>query len=181
MSNETMLIGNILGSILQPLYFCLFFFYAKQIKEKRILFIIISIIDYLMIQNFIKFSLGVNADLIYAILFYINLRMFYKNTKITDFITYVLANILLGIINVLSFCLLGMNEKGLLFALIIPIIIILIVSNKLNKIEVFYNKYWNRKNNKNKIKSITVRGFSASLTMILFIALHFWIIYLLIR
>lgn len=181
MSNETMLIGNILGSILQPLYFCLFFFYAKQIKEKRALFIMLSIADYLIIQNFVKFSLGINADLIYAILFYINLKVFYKNTKITDFITYVLANIVLGIINVLSFYLLGMNEKGLLFALLVPIVFVLMISQRLNKIETFYNKYWNRKKNKGKIKSITIRGFSACLTIVLFIALHFWIIYLLIR
>ena len=32
MNDEIIQLGNILGCILQPLYFCLFMFYVKKIK-----------------------------------------------------------------------------------------------------------------------------------------------------
>ena len=179
MNDNILQLGNILGCIFQPLYFCLFIFYVKQIKNKRIFFIALSILDYVLIQRFVHFKLGVNADLLYAIMFYINLKLFYKKSRITDLITYIVSNVIMGIINIISYFIFGMNFIGLIFALIIPIIVIIFISNKLYLIDKFYNKYWNRKKHKVKIKSITVRGFSVCTTIIEFVVIHFWILYLL--
>ena len=172
MNDEIIQLGNILGSIFQPLYFCLFIFYVRKIKSKRIFFILLSIFDYILIQNFVKFTLGINADLLYAIIFYINLKLFYKDTNITNAITYVVANILLGIINITSYFIFGMNTIGLTSALSMPIIIVILMSSKLHLIDDTYKKYWNRSIIKKKIKSITFRGFSACATIFLFIILH---------
>ena len=92
-------IGNILGSILQPLYLCIFMIFTKNIKRNRINFIILSIIDYMLIQNIFKFNVNINADLIYSILFYINLKFLFKNdARITDMITYILSFFLIEIL-----------------------------------------------------------------------------------
>lgn len=182
MSNETIMIGNILASILHPIYYCLFMAFAKEIKSKQIYFLTLTIIDYIIIQNFIKFTLGINADLLFAIVFYINIKLLYKNkVRITDITTFIMADILLGIISVIGYLIFGMNFASLVFATIMPIIIVIILSNKLNKIENFYNKYWNRSKAKKKIKSITVRGIGFSITVLEFLALHFWMIYLLLK
>lgn len=182
MSNETIIIGNILASILHPIYYCLFMTFTKEIKTKQIYFLILTIIDYVVIQNCIKFTLGINANLFLAITFYINLKFLYKNkARITDITTFIMADILLGIISIIGYFIFGMSLASLIFATIMPIIIVILLSNKLNKIENFYNKYWNRSKIKKKIKSITVRGIGFSITVLEFLALHFWMIYLLLK
>ena len=181
MNDEIIQLGNILGCILQPLYFCLFMFYVKRIKSKRILFILLSIFDYIIIQNLIKFTNGINADLFYAIIFYINSKLFYKETNITNLITYIISNLLLGLINIISYFIFGMNIIGLASVLVIPIIIVLILSKKLCLLDHIYKKYWNRSRIKRKLKSITFRGFSACITILLFVILHFWNLYLLLK
>lgn len=182
MNNEVLQFGNLMGAILQPLYFCLFMFAVKRIEKNRILFIIVSVVDYFIIQNVVKFNLGVNADIFYAVIFYINLNIFYHNhTKITDVVTYVLSNILMGIINIISFMTFGMNFIGLISALIIPNLLVILFYNHMNKLEKFYNKFWNRHSDKKMLKSVTIRGISAVSTILLFVTLHFWVIYLLLR
>ncbi len=182
MSNETMLIGNILGSILQPLYTCLFIIFAKQLKGKNIYFIGLTIIDYIVIQNTLTFKTGINADLLFVIIMLLNLKLIYsKESRITDVITYILSEIILGLISIVAYFIFGMNEIALIFALLAPIMFVLVASKKLIIIEKFYNKFWNRKKEKTKIKSITVRGISIGLTIFVSLILHFWIIYLLIR
>ena len=179
MGKETILIGNTLALILHPIYYCLFIAYTKKIEDKKIYFLLLTIIDYLIIQCVIKFSLGTNADLIYAIIFYVNLKLIYKEkARITDITTFILSDILLGILSVIAYIIFGMNIMGLIFATISPIILTKLLSNKLNVIDQFYNKYWNRKKNKVKIKSITVRGISLCTTIIEYVIIHFWMLYL---
>ena len=175
-------LGNILGCILQPLYTCLFILNTKQLKEKRIYFIILMIIDYTIILKLLSFKSGINADLIFVISMYLNLKMIYRNkARITDLITYVISDIGLGIISILSYFIFGMNIVGLIFALATPLIVLALISKKLNIIEQFYEKYWNRKKHKVKIKSITVRGISLCMTVFVSLLLHFWIIYLILK
>lgn len=182
MSDETILIGNILASIFQPIYYCLFMTFTKNIKENRIKFILLTILDYIFIQNIVHFRLGVNADLLYAIAFYVNLKLLYKEkARVTDLITFIISDVFLGVISVLIYFVFKMNIFSLILVLIIPIIIVVLLRNKLKTIDNFYNKYWNRHNKKRKIKSITVRGFSLCITVFEFLALHFWMLYLLLK
>lgn len=182
MNSTTLLLGNIIGAILQPLYSCLFVLYTKKLNKHRSLFVILTIIDYIVINLFIRFRYGVNADLIFVIMFYINLKLIYKQkARVTDIITYIVSDILLGIISMSTYFLFGMNIVSLIIATTLPILIIYLIRDKLNVIDKFYDKHWNRKENNIGIKSITVRGISACLTIFSFIILHFWIIYLLLR
>lgn len=182
MSNETMLIGNILASILHPIYYCLFMISVKQLKDKKMYFIILTIIDYVIIQNVVKFTANINAYLLFVIVFYINIKFLYRNkVRITDITTFIISDTLLGIVSVIGYFVFGMSFASLIFATIIPILMVLLLYKKLNKIESFYNKYWNRSKIKKKIKSITVRGIGFSMTAMEFLALHFWMIYLLLK
>jgi len=182
MNDEIILIGNILASIFHSVYYCLFISESKKIKNKKLYFIMLTIVDYLIVQNIINFKLGVNADLFLLILFYVNLKFLYKDkARITDVISFILADTLLGIISVIIYFIFGMNFLSLIVELIVPLIIVILLNNKLNYIDQFYNKFWNRKRNKVKIKSITVRGFSLCITVFEFLALHFWMIYLLLK
>ena len=180
MNESTLIIGNTLAAIMHSIYYCLFVIYAKKLNNKKLKFIILSIIDYILIQNTIHFKLGTNADLLYVIMFYINLKLLYRNkARVTDLITFIICDALLGLISVITYFIFKINIFSLVIDLIVPIIIVIILRNKLNIIEKFYNKYWNRHKNNKKIKSITVRGFSLCITIFEFLALHFWILYLL--
>ena len=74
MSEEVLALGNTLAAILNPIYYCVFMIYTKKISDKKLYFISLSIVDYLMVQNIVKFTAGVDADLVYLILFYIKDR-----------------------------------------------------------------------------------------------------------
>lgn len=182
MNSDIVVIGNILGSILQPLYTCLFILNTKRLKEKRSYFIILTVIDYIIIQNLITFKYGISADLMFVVIMFANLKLIYQNNaRVTDLITYIISDIILRLISIVSYFVFGMNFISLIFATCTPLIIVTIFSNKLYAIEKFYNKYWNRKKKKTKIKSITVRGFSLCITVFISLILHFWIIFLIAR
>ena len=188
MNDYVLQIGNILGCILQPLYTCLFILYTKNIRSesnidcRNFFFILLAIIDYIIIQNSLSFKISISSDLIFAIILYLNLKLVYsKKARITDLVTYVISDIILGLINIVSYFIFGSTLVGLIFALVIPLIVVILLNDKLNIIDQFYNKYWNRKNTKVKIKSITVRGISLCMTVIVSLILHFWIVYIISR
>lgn len=176
MSNDILQLGNILGCILQPFYLCLFMIFVKNIKSKRILFFIISIIDYLVIQNIVKFNVSINADLIYLTFFYINIKFLYKDkARITDIITYIIAFFIMGIFSMIFVLIFGFKIITILISILTLITTTIMLKDKLNNIEKFYIKFWNKHNFK-VIKSVTIRGFGATLTIITFIILHLWLI-----
>lgn len=178
MPNEILLVGNIVGSVFQPLYFSLFLIFTKNIKNKRILFISIMIIEHFILKYVCNINYDINFELFYTILSFLVLKLIYKDkARITDSITFIISVILLGIISMLVGMTVGMNIVGLAVSNILPIIIIYILRHKLSKIDVFYDKFWNRHNNKKMIKSITIRGISTVLTIITFVMMHFWMIY----
>lgn len=182
MNDSVLQLGNIMGCILQPLYTCLFILNTKNLKSKKYYFIILTIIDYIIVQNILSFKIGVNADLIFAVVMYLNLKLVYQErARITDLVTYIISDIILGLINIISYLIFGTTFIGLLFALFIPLLVLAVISKKLRIIENFYNRYWNRRNEKVKIKSITVRGISLCMTVISSLILHFWIIYIIAK
>lgn len=177
MSNETILIGDILGAILQPIYLCLFITSVKGIKNKRFVFILLSILDYILIQYYVKFNLSINADLIYAIIFFVNVCFMYKGKgRITDFITYIISFLIMGIASIIFISVLGTKIITIILCDCFLIALTLIFSKKIHNIENFYNKFWNKHSLKG-IKSVTLRGFSAIITIITFILLHLWLIH----
>jgi len=179
MDREIIFIGDILGSILQPIYFSLFLFYTKDIKDKRVLFTIIMILETLFLRCVLKIYNGIDFEILYSISMYIILRLIYKKkARITDIVTFILSVLLLGIISITVYFIFGMNIFSLLLINTTVLIITYLIRYKLPKIDKFYNKFWNRHNNPKMFKSITIRGFSSTITMILFIFMYFWLIYI---
>lgn len=178
MSDEIVLIGDILGSILQPIYFSLFLFYTKDIKDKRALFTIIMILETLFLRCILKIYNGIDFEILYSISMYIVLRLIYqKKARITDIVTFILSVIFQGIISVSTILILGVNIYSIIVSSIVLIIITYLLKNKLIKIENFYNRFWNKHNNPKFLKSVTIRGFSSVITIITFVLMYFWLIY----
>lgn len=171
-------IGNVVGYILQSIYFSCFIINTKQIKEKRILFTICVFIEFIFIKYACKLNYTVNSDIVFGMIFYLLITIFYnKKGRITDFITYIISVLILEIISVIVSMTIGMNFTGLIFSNMLSLIFIHFIKHKLYLLENFYNKFWNRHKNNKVIKSITVRGISSVLTIFTFIFAHMWLIY----
>ena len=73
----------ILGQIPESIYFAIFLIFAKQIKEKRILFTICMIFEYLFLKY--TFQYNVLFHITYIFMIYILLKTIYGNkAQITD-------------------------------------------------------------------------------------------------
>lgn len=178
MQNEILLIGNIIGMILQSIYYAYFMIATKGIKKRRLLFIGAVMLEYIFLKLVCGLNYTINFELMFGILIIFVLKLFYNNkAKITDLITYVLSIIFLGIFSVSGLLILGANIITIFVSTLLAIFTSHLLRHKLNKIEKFYNKFWNRHKNQKMLKSVTIRGFSVALTIITFVLLHFWLIY----
>ena len=61
----------VLGQVPEAIYFALFMIIVKGLKEKRILFTLVMIFEYLALKQFVTFDVG--FQVIYTFLTYINL------------------------------------------------------------------------------------------------------------
>lgn len=171
----------ILGQIPEAIYFALFMIFAKNLKEKRIIFILVMIFEYLALTQLIQFNVWLQV--IHTFMTYINLKVLYKEkAQITDVLMFTIASILLIIISFI-FCLpLIINEKLVIICAIsskiILFVLLFIIKNKLNKILVVVNNRWNR-NDKYKIKSLTVRNIFIVIFNAMFCLINMFMIYLL--
>ena len=163
-----------LEKILEAIYFSIFLIIGKRIKEKRILFTLVMIFEYVMLTNFIEYNVW--FQLIYTFMSYINLKVFYKEkAQITDIFLFTAASILLIVVSgcfaMLAYCLI----KNYYVCLILSRIILFSVLFKIR--EQIKDKYkdfcslWNRHNKPNKMKSLTIRNIS-----IILFNLMFWLI-----
>lgn len=178
MSDTIIQIGDIIGAILQPIFFSLFIFYAKGIETKRLLYIAIMILETVFLRLILKIYDDITFELIYSVLAFVVLKMLYKKkARIPDFITFILSVLTLGIISVITVMILGVNIYSVMIANTLAILITFLLRHKLIKIDAFYNKFWNRHSEKKMLKSVTIRGFSSAITILVFIAMHFWLIY----
>lgn len=178
MSEEMLMIGNVAGMILQSILCGYFILTVKGLKTKRVLFITTVTLEYLFLKTIINLNYTVNFELMFGILIYCVLKLIYKDKcKITDLVTYVLSLIYLGIFSVPGLLVFGANILTIFISTILAILTVYLLRHKLNKIDVFYNKFWNRHQNNKMLKSVTIRGFSVTITIITFVLLHFWLIY----
>lgn len=132
--------------------------FTKELKEKRLLFIVLMVLEYLIITRFIQFSMYI--QLLYTTFTYIILKILYKEkAQIIDIFTFTIASAILILTSAICFVISGQN---VVLATIINRILIFtfiyIFRNKLNKIQKIYKNIWNRESNKTKIKSTTFRS-----------------------
>lgn len=171
-----------LEKICEAIYFSLFLIYGKNIKEKRILLTAIMIFEYLALKYFISFNVW--FQLSYTFLVYITLKVLYKDkAQITDIFLFAGASIILIFISFLCgiFQILFNTNYYLLLVLnrIIIFIVLFISKNIINKIYIKFYSLWNR-NNKHKIKSLTIRNISAILFNLMFFIINIGLTYAII-
>ena len=91
-----------LGQIPEAICFALFMIFAKDLKEKRILYILLMVIEYLLLKHFIKYNIW--FQILYTIMQFVILKVLYKEkSQITDIFTFTISSIILIIISFISY------------------------------------------------------------------------------
>lgn len=173
-----------LGQIPEAIYFSLFMIFAKGLKEKRILFITLMILEYLLLKKFIHFNMW--FQIAYTLLTYIILKVLYKDkAQITDIFTFTIGSILLMILSAIYvFLIYPFTSYPILMVILNRMLLIgtiLILNNKLYTIQKIYKKMWNRNDKvKKKIKSATFRCINLIIFNLMFYIINIGVAYALL-
>lgn len=165
---------QVLVQIPEPVYFSLFLIIGKNIKEKRLLLTGIMIVQYLLLMHIFPFNVW--FQLIYTFMSFVNLKVLYKEkAQVTDLFLFAIASLILILTSAFCYGIIYITIRKYIWVLITNriLIFILLYFGK-NKIRSLYKKFcslWNRHNNPNKIRSLTLRNIS-----IITFNLMFWFI-----
>lgn len=168
----------VLGQIPEAVYFALFLIFTKNLKEKRVLFTIIMVLEYILLGNVIEYDVWLQIS--YTILTFITLKVLYKEkAQITDLVTFTIASIILIITSALCFLVLPRNPYIVTISNRVMIFsIIFLFKNKLIKLEEIYHKYWNRHDNPKMIKSVTFRSAFIVIFNLMFYVINLGMLYM---
>lgn len=168
----------LLGQIPEAIFFALFMIYAKGIKEKRILFIILMIIEYLLLKYSFPFNWIFQIG--YMVTTFLTLKVLYmEKSQITDVFILLISYIFMIASSAICFVI---SCNNVLIATILNRIIIFtllfLFKNKLYKIQNLYKSIWNKNNNKNKaMKTTTFRSLNIVIFNIVYFVINFGMIY----
>lgn len=182
---EINILEMLLGQIPEAIYFSLFMIFTKQLKEKRILFIVLMTLEYLIIQKLIHFNIWLQV--IYTAFTFIILKLLYKDkAQITDIFTFTIGAIMLTLIDAILYFTVGMlTQNYILFVIVDRLVLfttIILLRNKLPKIQSLYKRLWNRNDNKKKkIKTTTFRSLNVVIFNLSFYILNLIMLYCVYR
>lgn len=160
----------------EAIFFSLFMIFAKNLKEKRILFVLLTCIEYLLL--FKAFPFSIYSKIGFFIVTFILLKMLYKEkSQITDVFILAVASIIiiiscaipsfLVIYNILDYKIYAVITRVIMFS------ILLVSKNKISNIQKVYKKIWNRNDKvKKKIKSVTFRSANVVVFNIMFFIIN---------
>lgn len=166
------LLNIVLGQIPEAIYFALFMIYTKQLKEKKMLFIILMIVEYLLLKHFITFNVW--FQVLYTFMTFLILKILYKEkAQVTDIFSFTIASIIVIISSVLMYSIAYFTYRNITICVLLHKILIFIflfvAKNKLYCIQKMYKKLWNRNDRiKKKIKSTTFRSINIVIFNIVF-------------
>lgn len=170
-----------LGQIPEAIYFALFMILAKNLKEKRLLFMFLMILEYVVLKYFIHFNIW--FQVLYTVMTFIILKILYKEkAQVTDIFTFTIGSILLMIIS--AFCLFVIYTfyKNTLVVVLInrllSFVVLFLLRNKLYKIQNLYKKLWNRNDKVKKVmKSTTFRCINLVVFNVMFYVINIGMLY----
>ena len=150
----------ILGQLPEAVYFAIFMILVKGLKEKRFIFTISMVIEYLLVLNILPYSIW--SYVLYFVLSFLLLKMLYKDkSNVTDIFTMGIASVIIIIVSIFSYFIVSLFSTnviiGNLCQKVILFFIILVYKSYLPKIKNIYKKLWNRSKHSYKIKSTTFR------------------------
>lgn len=169
----------LMGKIPEAIFCALFIIVNKEIKEKRFIFTILMIVEYLLL----KYALPYNSwfQILYVVLTYLTLKIIYKDkSQITDIFIMVLAYIVIIITGALCYYLFSKNINVIIANAINKFIMFLILFIMYKKNLIFqnlYKKLWNKSDKKHKIKSTTFRSINLVLLNIIFVIINLGMAY----
>ena len=161
----------VVGQLLDAIYFALFLIFTKNIKEKRLLFVFMVSVEYIL----------------FFIITYIVLKILYKErAQITDIFTMGIASLCMIVISAVIYMIIWKLFNSYPIALIVErlaiIIFMLMIYKKLPNIQKIYKKLWNRNDSKDKkIKSTTFRAINIVIFNISFFIINLGMIFMLIQ
>lgn len=171
----------LIGQIPEAIFFSLFMIYAKGLKEKRVLFTILMVIEYLLLKYIFRYNWL--FQICYMITTFLMLKILYKEKcQITDIFTFTIASIfliissavfsLLSIFNIFSQTICVIMNRIFIFTMLY------LFKDKLYVIQKLYKRMWNRNDKTNtKMKSITFRGLNLVIFNIIFYIINLGMIF----
>lgn len=170
----------LMGKIPEAIFCALFIIVNKEIKEKRFIFTILMVVEYLLL----KYALPYNSwfQVLYVVLTYLTLKVIYKDkSQITDIFIMVLAYIVIVITSIICYFVFANNGNNMIIANAINkfiMFLILFIMYKKNLIfQKIYKKLWNKSDKKHKIKSTTFRSINLVLLNIIFVIINICMAY----
>lgn len=150
----------ILGQLPEAVYFAIFMILVKGLKEKRFIFTISMVIEYLLVLNILPYSIW--SYVLYFILSFLLLKILYKDkSNVTDIFTMGIASVIIIIVSIFSYFIVSLFSTNVIIGNLcqkaILFFIILVYKSYLPKINNIYKKLWNRSKHSYKIKSMTFR------------------------
>ena len=170
------LLEVLVGQLPEAIYFALFLLFTKELKEKKLKFILIVCAEYLLAFQAIRFELW--SHIMFFVLTYLTLKLLYnEKAQLTDIFTMSFASILLIAISLLLYYpILYLFNHYVVYVVIGRIslfIVLFLLRKKLYKIQKLYKKFWNRNDSIPKpIKSTTFRAINTIAFNVMFFTLN---------
>lgn len=168
------IISFIFGAMLDSLFYFLYIVKVKKIQNKKILLYVLILIGYVIFNMILRYNFYLY--LLFLIYIFFVIKILYKNS-ICDIFLLLVVDMYSIICSIISyFCL-----NDYILALVINkalLFIPLVFSSNLSKVYTLYLNYWNRKKEKVKIKSITLRNISILLLNIFIISTYIVLLFL---
>ena len=175
----------VVGQLLDAIYFALFLIFTKNIKEKRLLFVFMVSVEYILLFQALPYQIW--SHILFFIITYIVLKILYKESaQITDIFTMGIASLCMIVISAVIYMIIWKLFNSYPIALIVErlaiIIFMLMIYKKLPNIQKIYKKLWNRNDSKDKkIKSTTFRAINIVIFNISFFIINLGMIFMLIQ
>lgn len=137
-----------LEKILEAIYFSLFLIIGKDLKNKRILFTLLMIFEYLLLKSFFHFNVAFQVS--YTFMTYLILKVIYKEkAQITDIFLFAAASIILIAISIFSYLIILYTLKIYFVALILNRVLIFaflyIFRKQIRNYYIKFYSLWNRR------------------------------------
>lgn len=176
----SMILKLFFENILEALFCSIFVLNTKRGKgnyKNKIIYSFACILFYLILKHFIKFSILFQV-LFMLICYFASKVIFKKQSNILDLIMVIGSYLFLMIESTITYFIL-FRFVGYIPTLIISRIILFVclylLRNKIYNLYKFLTKSWNRKTNKTKIKSLTIRNICIIGMNLIFLIIFIWL------
>ena len=149
-----------LEKILEAIYFSLFLIIGKDLKNKRILFTLLMIFEYLLLKSFFHFNVAFQVS--YTFMTYLILKVIYKEkAQITDIFLFAAASIILIAICIFTYLTALVTYKNYFISLILNRILIFtflyVFRKQIRNCYIKFYSLWNRRHKPKKNQKFNIK------------------------